>query len=77
MKFESEFNSIANLEEISLNENALLRDGQKADSVFCKSWPSAKAALEAILVIIKSPFVKIAVGLVIQVGEGIFKKNCA
>jgi len=77
MKFDNEFNAIANLEEISLNENSLLRDGQKANSAFCKSWPAAKVALEAILAMVNNPFIKIAIGLVIQVGEGIYKKICA
>lgn len=76
MDFEKELKALVNLEDINLNEDVVLKGDQKAKDVFCEFWPAAKKALEAIKEMVKNPFIKIVIGIIIKVGDAIYEKKC-
>lgn len=38
---------------------------------FCALWPASKAGLQALLKIVKNPFLKIAIQAIIGIGDGL------
>ncbi len=54
----------SNLKDVSLTASP--------DSInFCAAWPAAKKGLELLLSIIKNPFVKTAIEMIIKIGDGL------
>lgn len=68
-------NKLANLENVSIDYNSSL-NGKDAKSLFCQNWDNAKVALAAIELMVRNPIVKLIIGIVISVGEGIKGKFC-
>ena len=61
-----------------MNAKEISLQGTASDHVnFCTLWPPAKVGLEALIVIIKNPFVKGAINLIISAGDAIAAKVCA
>ena len=70
---------------LSTNEVAQLVEEIKADAatadnkvkdLFCKLWPDAKKAIDALLQIIKNPVAKAVLQLVEAIGDGAQKAFC-
>lgn len=68
--------------EIMFNDDDLdLEDDSMAQgdatSGFCSIWPTAKEGLEALKGLIKSPFAKISISVVIAAGDAVSSKKCS
>ena len=68
-------NKLSNLENMSIDYDSSV-NGKDAKSLFCQNWDGAKIALAAIESMVKNPVVKLIIGIIISVGEGIKGKFC-
>lgn len=72
--------TIFNATEISTLENEIRRDATAAATgikdEFCKWWPSAQAALEALLKIITNPIAKVVLNTVLAIGNAAQSAIC-
>ncbi len=57
-------------------KNITLEKSVEKQNAFCQAWPLAKTGLELLSSIIKNPFVKGAIKLVIETGDAIAKNIC-
>jgi hypothetical protein len=76
MAFEGQLEKLGNLEDVTYEATASV-NGQSAKDIFCANWVTAKKALEAAQAMVKNPFVKLIIGILITVGDGLKKNICA
>jgi hypothetical protein len=75
MALENELQKLANLDDISIESTASI-NGETAKDIFCKDWATAKKVLTAAQAMIKNPIVKMIIGILITVGDGLQKNIC-
>jgi hypothetical protein len=68
-------NNLSNLENMSIDYASSV-NGKDAKSLLCENWDNAKIALGAIESMVKNPVVKLIIGVLISVGDGIKGKTC-
>jgi hypothetical protein len=67
---------LSKLENMSIDYDSSV-NGKSAKSLLCENWDAAKIALAAIESMVKNPIVKIVIGIIITVGNGIKGKFCS
>jgi hypothetical protein len=75
MALENELAKLSNLDDVSFDSAAVV-NGENAKDIFCKDWASAKKVLTAAQTMIKNPIVKMIIGILINVGDGLQKNIC-
>lgn len=77
MKLEKELAKLSNLEDFSIDENAVHPEtGESVKEVFCAHLPYAIKGHELALATIKNPFAKIIIRLAIEVLTALEKRFC-
>lgn len=74
MSLEKHLEKLGNLEDVSIESNVKI-NGEDAQQLFCKNWDAAKKALESAQGMVKNPIVKMIIGIIINVGDGL-KAKC-
>jgi len=65
------------IENVSLDLDATHpHTGEKIKETFCKDWGSARPVVEGLIEVVKNPFVKILIRLVLTLGDMIKGKIC-
>lgn len=77
MSLESELTKLANLDDISYSFEDGTTNEVDAKEIIFKGWPTTKAVLETIASIIKNPFIKIIIRILITAGDALFSKSNA
>jgi hypothetical protein len=58
------------------SKDITLEKSVEKQNAFCEAWPSAKIGLELLADVVKNPFVKSAIKLVISAGDAIATSIC-
>ena len=70
----SSFDKILRLENISYDLDALTSEGEEAKEMVRHEWFTTRRTIEAIQAIVKNPVVKVILGMVIKIGDGLEEK---
>ena len=57
---------------------AVVKEAAKAGvpDLFCQAWPTVKKVLRGLAASVSNPFVKLAIGIVLQIGNALYKTYC-
>ena len=75
MKLQQQLEKLANLEDVSINMEAM-HNGERIKDIYCEHLPTAIKGHELALLVVKNPFAKIIIQIAIILLTAIGKRFC-